>query len=114
MEKDNGETEGEDKQTSHEGLVALVRSSVDGFFDLLYAKVEQSLHATSTSGGSGGGGSSGADSLQPQQQQQHQEQEEGTPEELDPVALGGVVAAVQQLVSDIEAVDPHVPQVRWG
>ncbi|CAM9770125.1 unnamed protein product, partial [Hapterophycus canaliculatus] len=31
--------------------------------------------------------------------------------ELDPVALGGVVAAVQQLVSDIEAVDPHVPQV---
>lgn len=87
-----------------------MQSSVDNFFGLLYSKVDQSLDAGGTAttaadgggedqqtphgggGGEGGGGAAGE-------------------LELDPVALGGVVAAVQQLVTDIETVDPHVPQV---
>lgn len=90
------------------GLVALAKSSVDGFFELLQAKVDHSLNSrrrpraesgASDSAAVGGGcGEEGAVG-----------EEEG--DNLDGVALGGVVAAVQQLVSDMEAVDPHVPQV---
>lgn len=77
-----------------------MQSSVDNFFGLLYAKVDQSLEDHT-------------------QQQPNQQTPQGGGEgaaaagelELDPVALGGVVAAVQQLVTDIETVDPHVPQV---
>lgn len=106
-------------------LVALAQSSVDGFFKLLNAKVGHSLSrregpasspsatTTPTSSASlraktdlfsgemraaGGGLENPAGGAA-----------EGG--ELDPVALGGVVAAVQQLVSDMETVDPHVPQV---
>lgn len=92
-----------DEQLTHKGLVSLVQSSVDDFFGLLYAKVDQSLDASGTGSGedqqaaqAGGDGAAATEEL-----------------ELDPVALGGVVAAVQQLVTDIETVDPHVPQVRF-
>lgn len=88
-----------------------MQSSVENFFGLLYAKVNQSLDAggaaavtkldgedqqSPPAGGEGGGGGAAGEL------------------ELDPVALGGVVAAVQQLVTDIEAVGPHVPQVWCG
>lgn len=103
---------------SHEGLVSLVQASVDSFFGLLYAKVDQSL-GVGPAGQPGArapsGGGAGAVTLT----NEHQQPQGGAgggegsaAEELDPVALGGVVAAVQQLVSDIEALDPHVPQVR--
>lgn len=99
-------------------LVALAQSSVDGFFKLLQAKVDHSLNAkqrprgesvaseVSTRAGEEmkpGGSASGGGAARA-----------GAGEDddrLDAVALGGVVAAVQQLVSDMEAVDPHVPQV---
>lgn len=109
-------SQNEDRE-SHEGLVSLVQSSVDSFFGLLYAKVDQSL-GVSPVGQPGGarmpsaGGLGAAPTLRSEDQQPQGGGGEGSAaEELDPVALGGVVAAVQQLVSDIEALDPHVPQV---
>lgn len=96
------------KQEDEQQLAALVRSSVDSFFDLLYAKVEQTL---------GNADPRSKDSTSAESEKQQQQQGGGGSGEdadwgLDPVKLGGVVAAVQQLVSDMEAVDPHVPQVR--
>lgn len=106
--------EEQEQQEAHEGLVSLVQSSVDSFFHLLYAKVDQSLDASQQQQQQPYG-------VQDQQSQGGVEGAVGTTAaaaaaaaelELDPVALGGVVAAVQQLVSDVETVDPHVPQVR--
>ncbi|CAM9791582.1 unnamed protein product [Pylaiella littoralis] len=109
----NGQHEG---QEVHEGLVCLLQSSVDSFFGLLYAKVDQSL-SVGPAGQPGtrppSGGGAGAPTLDKEDTQpQGGRGEASAAEELDPVALGGVVAAVQQLVSDIEALDPHVPQVQ--
>lgn len=105
-----------EEQQSHEGLVSLVQSSVDSFFGLLYAKVDHSLGVSPTSQPRGrmpSGGGGGATTITSEDQQPQGGAGEGSAAgELDPVALGGVVAAVQQLVSDIEALDPHVPQVR--
>ncbi|CAM9459336.1 unnamed protein product [Ectocarpus sp. 8 AP-2014] len=111
---------GQDKKT-HAGLIALVQASVGRFFDLLYTKVGQSLDANSSNPqprshapSEAGAGAAGKKS----EGQQQGGGGEGTAAEgggggdLDPVALGGVVAAVQQLVTDIETVDPHVPQVQ--
>lgn len=90
-------------------LVALTQSSVDSFFKLLYAKVDQSLDAEPRSREpSGISAVGGTVSGSGKAEDQGVAGESG----LDPVALGGVVAAVQQLVSDIETVDPHVPQAR--
>lgn len=113
---------GKEKKT-HAGLIALVQASVGRFFDLLYAKVDQSLDANSSNPqprshtpSEAGAGAAGKKS----EGQQQGGGGEGTAAEgggggdLDPVALGGVVAAVQQLVTDIETVGPHVPQVREG
>lgn len=99
---------GNGEQEDEQQLAALVRSSVHSFFDLLYAKVEQTL---------GNADPRSKDSTYAESEKQQQHQGSGGSGEdadwrLDPVKLGGVVAAVQQLVSDMEAVDPHVPQVR--
>ncbi|CAN0194719.1 unnamed protein product [Ectocarpus sp. 6 AP-2014] len=107
---------------THAGLIALVQASVGRFFDLLYAKVDQSLDANSNNPqprshvpSEAGAGAAGKKI----EGRQEGGGGEGTAAEggggggdLDPVALGGVVAAVQQLVTDIETVDPHVPQVQ--
>lgn len=105
---DNGEQEKEQVEEEEQQLAALVRSSVDSFFDLLYAKVEQTLGNADPRSKE----SASAESENQQQQQGAGGSGEDADWGLDPVKLGGVVAAVQQLVSDMEAVDPHVPQVR--
>eukprot|EP00752_Nemacystus_decipiens_P003214 g2975.t1 len=122
----NGKTD--DPQQTHKGLVSLVQSSVDSFFGLLHAKVDQSLDASGAATTADGGGGGGGDQQTPQGGGGGGGEGGGggrggggerggvaaaTGElELDPVALGGVVAAVQQLVTDIETVDPHIPQVQ--
>lgn len=91
------------------GLVQLAQSSVDGFFELLNAKVAHSLSRDMPPGASTSSSSGGT----PETSERRSEMTSNTGEadDLDAVALGGVVAAVQQLVSDMETVDPHVPQV---
>ena len=97
-------------------LTSLIRSSVDSFFGLLYAKVKQTLDdddnaataADPLSMGPQRAGSIGASS----EDLLGTSGVGGEGGGLDAVKLGGVVAAVQQLVSDMETVDPHVPQVR--
>lgn len=116
MESANGP---DDRQRSRKGLVSLVQSSVENFFGLLYAKVDQSLEASPAAPSPRSGGSGATIDGEEQQKLGSQQAPQGGGDgaagtgelELDPVALGGVVAAVQQLVTDIETVDPHVPQV---
>lgn len=92
------------------GLVQLAQSSVDGFFELLNAKVAHSLSRDAPSGG-GSTSSSAGGTPEASERRSEMTGNSGKADELDAVALGGVVAAVQQLVSDMETVDPHVPQV---
>lgn len=112
-----GPTSGSEDGQAHAGLVALAQSSVDGFFDLLQAKVDHSLNAKRRprmeSGASDLPAAAAAAAVGVGEEEGKagggMGEEEG--DSLDGVALGGVVAAVQQLVSDMEGVDPHVPQV---